>query len=71
MSTVLVALVVFVIDGIRAVDASAFQPLLPAGIDGLLAASGLVFVSYAGVTKVASVAEEINDPGRVIRGASC
>ncbi|ESS10167.1 MAG: gamma-aminobutyrate permease related permease, partial [uncultured archaeon A07HN63] len=29
------------------------------GIGGLLAATGLVFVSYAGVTKVASVAEEV------------
>lgn len=66
VSTVLVVLGIFVIDGIRAVDASAFQPLLPAGIDGLLAASGLVFVSYAGVTKIASIAEEIDDPGRVI-----
>mgnify|MGYP002761910560 FL=1 len=34
------------------------------GIGGLLAATGLVFVSYAGVTKVASVAEEVEDPGR-------
>ena len=37
-----------------------------AGVGGLLAATGLVFVSYAGVTKVASVAEEVEDPGRNI-----
>jgi amino acid transporter len=36
------------------------------GVGGLLAATGLVFVSYAGVTKVASVAEEVEDPGRTI-----
>ena len=36
------------------------------GVGGLLAATGLVFVSYAGVTKVASVAEEVEDPGRNI-----
>jgi len=36
------------------------------GIGGLLAATGLVFVSYAGVTKVASVAEEVEEPGRNI-----
>jgi amino acid transporter/nucleotide-binding universal stress UspA family protein len=34
------------------------------GIGGLLAATGLVFVSYAGVTKVASVAEEVENPDR-------
>ncbi|EMA00410.1 amino acid permease [Haloferax denitrificans] len=37
-----------------------------AGLGGLLAATGLVFVSYAGVTKVASVAEEVENPGRNI-----
>jgi amino acid transporter/nucleotide-binding universal stress UspA family protein len=37
-----------------------------AGVGGLLAATGLVFVSYAGVTKVASVAEEVEEPGRNI-----
>lgn len=37
-----------------------------AGIGGLLAATGLVFVSYAGVTKVASIAEEVENPGRNI-----
>ncbi|WP_435062761.1 amino acid permease [Halobaculum sp. EA56] len=36
------------------------------GLEGVLAATGLVFVSYAGVTKVASVAEEVEDPGRNI-----
>ena len=36
------------------------------GAFGLLEATGLVFVSYAGVTKVASVAEEVEDPGRNI-----
>ena len=36
------------------------------GVGGLLAATGLVFVSYAGVTKVASIAEEVEDPGRNI-----
>ncbi|CQR50597.1 MULTISPECIES: amino acid permease [Haloferax] len=37
-----------------------------AGLGGLLAATGLVFVSYAGVTKVASIAEEVENPGRNI-----
>ncbi|CAN5919473.1 amino acid permease [soil metagenome] len=63
---VLAVLVVLVIYGLPSVDPAAFQPLLPTGADGLLAASGLVFVSYAGVTKVASIAEEIKDPGRTI-----
>ena len=37
-------------------------PLLPEGFVGLASASALVFVAYAGVTKVAAIAEEIRDP---------
>ena len=36
------------------------------GVDGLFATVGIVFVSYAGLTKVASVAEEVRDPDRNI-----
>ena len=42
------------------------QPFWSSGADGFLATVGLVFVSYAGLTKVASVAEEIQDPDRNI-----
>ncbi len=43
-----------------------FFPLFTGGIDGFLATVGIVFVSYAGLTKVASVAEEVKDPDRNI-----
>ena len=33
---------------------------------GILAATGLVFVSYAGVIKIAAVAEEVKNPGKTI-----
>jgi amino acid transporter len=48
------------------VQSGNFADFFGAGLGGLLAATGLVFVSYAGVTKIASVAEEIEDPGRNI-----
>ncbi|MHC4391182.1 MAG: amino acid permease [Planctomycetota bacterium] len=41
-------------------------PYLKDGLAGLLSTIGLVFVSYAGLTKVASVAEEVQDPDRNI-----
>jgi len=34
------------------------------GVSGLLAATGFVFVSYNGVTKVAAIAEEVKKPAR-------
>jgi amino acid transporter/mannitol/fructose-specific phosphotransferase system IIA component (Ntr-type) len=43
-----------------------FQPFMPFGIDGVLSTVALVFVSYAGLTKVASVAEEVKNPDRNI-----
>ena len=38
--------------------------LFPFGMTGLFEATALVFVSYAGVTKVAAIAEEIKDPAK-------
>jgi amino acid transporter/mannitol/fructose-specific phosphotransferase system IIA component (Ntr-type) len=43
-----------------------FGDFTPFGLEGLVATTALVFVSYAGLTKVASVAEEVNDPDRNI-----
>jgi amino acid transporter/mannitol/fructose-specific phosphotransferase system IIA component (Ntr-type) len=43
-----------------------FSPLLPSGFDGLLATVGLLFVSYIGLTKVTSLAEEVANPERNI-----
>lgn len=41
-----------------------FQPFLPFGVEGLISTIGLVFISYAGLTKVSSAAEEIRDLDR-------
>ena len=41
-----------------------FTPFMPFGIEGLLSTIGFVFVSYAGLTKVASVDEEVENPDR-------
>jgi len=41
-----------------------FQPFFSKGAGGFLAATGFVFVSYAGVTKIASIAEEVERPDR-------
>ena len=45
---------------------SALTPHFSNGSGGLLAAAGFVFVSYAGVTKIAAIAEEVRDPSRNI-----
>ncbi|MCU4740261.1 amino acid permease [Natronoglomus mannanivorans] len=55
---------VFVAGSIVQVEAANFDGFFVEGSDGLLSATALVLVSYAGVTKVAAVAEEIENPGR-------
>jgi amino acid transporter len=43
-----------------------FTPFFTHGVEGIIRTAGFVFVSYLGLTKVASVAEEIKDPERNI-----
>ncbi len=71
LQTGLVAIVVVVLAGFIGfgapeVDTSAFDPFLTHGPMSLLSAAAVVFVSYAGVTKIASIAEEVNNPERTI-----
>ena len=43
-----------------------FTPLFTGGTTGFIATVGMVFVSYAGLTKVASIAEEVKQPDKNI-----
>ena len=52
--------------GIGTIHATQMQPFFAFGAGGFFATVGTVFVSYAGLTKVASVSEEIRDPDRNI-----
>jgi len=62
----LAALTYFVARGLPHVEAARFEPFMPEGSGALFATAGLVFVSYGGLTKAASVAEEARNPGRNI-----
>lgn len=52
--------------GVGEVVRTQFTPFMPFGPEGLAATVGLVFVSYAGLTKVSSVAEEVDNADRNI-----
>jgi len=62
----LVILGVFIVFGARSVEVMRFEGFLDVGLGGILATSGLVFISFGGLTKVASIAEEVKRPGRNI-----
>ena len=65
VTVVVFALVAYVVNGAFALETARFQPLVTHGSGGVVtAAAAFVFVSYADVTKIASVAEEVENPGR-------
>ncbi len=45
-------------------DPALMEPAMPFGLTGVVQAAAVVYVSYAGVTKIAAVAEEIKNPDR-------
>jgi amino acid transporter/mannitol/fructose-specific phosphotransferase system IIA component (Ntr-type) len=56
----------FIIAGIQHVSHERLSPFMTTGWRGLFAATGMVFISYGGLTKVADVAEEVRKSGRAI-----
>ncbi len=57
-----VILVLYVIVGFTNVHPQRLAPFTPHGFGRVLSTAGLVFISFGGLTKVASVAEEIRNP---------
>lgn len=72
--TLVSILIFFVVQGLYTVftgdvaeiTKNQFTPFMPFGYEGLISTVGLIFVSYAGLTQVASVAEEVQNPDRNI-----
>ncbi|MDZ7618278.1 MAG: amino acid permease [Patescibacteria group bacterium] len=57
---------VYIAVGLPAVRPENFDPVAPKGLPAVLFTTGFVFVSYGGLLKVSSMAEEVRDPGREI-----
>ena len=64
VAILLAILAFFVLYGSKSVEAVRFKGFLDHGWLKVLATAGLVFVSFGGLTKVASIAEEVKHPGR-------
>lgn len=62
VSGLLIILLFFIAGGIPELKMSHFENFFDAGFDNILATAGLVYISYVGVTKVASLSEEIINP---------
>ncbi|MGA1873762.1 MAG: APC family permease [Thermoplasmatota archaeon] len=60
----LVLLIAYIVIGAFFMDSSNFEGFFSKGYSQVLATSGMVFVSFAGVSKIASVAGEVRNPKR-------
>jgi len=59
-------LLLYLIRGLPRVDVQNFQPFAPHGWSSIFSTAGFIFISYGGLLKVASVGEEVRQPGRVL-----
>lgn len=59
-------ILVYFIFGVPNVQLHRFQNLMPNGFFSVIATTGFIFVSYGGLIKIASIAEEVNNPQRNI-----
>ena len=57
-----ILLFLYIFRGSMSLNVHRYTPFMPFDKRALLAAVGLVFISFAGLTKVASIAEEIKNP---------
>lgn len=66
VSIILVFLTFYICWGFLHVHIERYTPFYPFGYRSIFSTAGLVFISFAGLTKVASIAEEIKEPHRSI-----
>ena len=62
----LAILIFYIVSGFFFVELSHFDNFAPYGYDSIFSTAGLIFISFGGLTKVCSVAEECKKPGRNI-----
>jgi APA family basic amino acid/polyamine antiporter len=67
MATIKVGiLVIFAIAGLNSIRPTNFEPFAVEGLQGLLAASAVVFFAYTGYARIATLGEEIKEPQKTI-----
>lgn len=62
----LIILLIFIGFSIPYIDLEKFTPFAPKGYKNVIAVSGMIFISFGGLTKISSVAEEVKNPGKNI-----
>ena len=61
-----IIILIFLGFGFFFVDLDNLQPFAPMGAGGIMATTGIVFITFLGFEIIATVAEEIKNPGKII-----
>jgi len=64
VTLVLAGLVAYTLNAGVEINTGSYTPFTTDGSTGVITAAAFVFVSFAGVTKIASIAEEVENPGK-------
>ncbi len=59
-------LILYIVVGLPQTRSDLLIPFAPYGVGQIFSTAGFVFVAYGGLLKVASVAEEVRNPGRIM-----
>lgn len=62
----IIILILLIFSGVPRIDQTQMTPFMPKGWGPILPTTAFLFISYIGLTKVASMAEEVKDPERNI-----
>ncbi|SFM85740.1 amino acid permease [Methanolobus profundi] len=60
----LLILTLFIIKGTMMFDTDKFTPFMPYGSGSVFATTGLIFISYLGITQLAAISEEVKEPSK-------
>ncbi len=60
----ILSLIIYIVDGFFHADFDLMIPFAPNGINAVFTTAGLIFISFSGTTKIASIAGEVKNPRR-------
>ncbi|AFV23410.1 amino acid permease-like protein [Methanolobus psychrophilus R15] len=60
----LLILALFIVKGLFLFDPQKFTPFMPYGYSSVFSTTGLIFISYLGITQLAAISEEVKEPSK-------
>ncbi len=66
VSALIILIGIYIGFGVHRINVHNFVPFAPKGKMSIIAVTGVIFISFGGLTKIAAVAEEVKNPGKTI-----